>query len=121
MDSAGTIFDIYGGDSNRIESYYRSPSAGAVFIKVNGSSQAVLNSGQTEGKRALGYKTNDSILVTDGAIAGTDTICLIPNNVVSLHIGGLQGGNVQLNRAIKKLAYYPARLTNAQLQALTEG
>jgi hypothetical protein len=37
----------------------------------------------------------------------------------SLTIGSLTGGAFFLNGPIKKIAYYPQRLTNAQLQALT--
>jgi hypothetical protein len=48
----------------------------------------------------------------NGALTGTATRLGIGSNLDNL-------GNTCLNGTIKKIAYYPSRLTNAQLQALT--
>jgi hypothetical protein len=119
INPAGTALDFYGDSQERIEMYYRSPSSGLVFVKANGANQVIFNGEQKSGKRALGYKTNDTALSIDGNSALTDTVCLMPN-ITSLYIGALQTSNVQLNRHIKRIAYYPQRLPNATLQALTE-
>jgi hypothetical protein len=50
-------------------------------------------------------------LVTDtGNTYGTPTL---------LYIGASSVGALQLNGHIRQIAYYPTRLTNAQLQAIT--
>jgi hypothetical protein len=72
-------------------------------------------------KVAMVYKVNDFAASINGATALTDTSGNLPIAVTSrtFTIGGLVGGGLSPNSAIKKLAYYPLRVTNAQLQALT--
>jgi hypothetical protein len=49
----------------------------------------------------------------------TDTDCILPV-VNQFAIGGRLDSSIRyLNGTIKKLAYYPKRLTNAELQGLT--
>ena len=57
---------------------------------------------------------------TNGSAATTDDSVSLPTAATQATIGtnAAVSGNF-LNGTIKKLAYYPARLTNAQLQALT--
>ena len=70
-------------------------------------------------KLALAIKLNDYAFSKNGATASSDTSGGVP--VVSqLTIGGLTASTAnQLNGTIKKIAYYPLRLTNAELQGLT--
>jgi len=72
-------------------------------------------------KQACAYKVNDFAVANSGsASVSTDTQGTVP--VVSQALIGATGTtNVNaLNGTIKKLAYYPRRLSNAQLQALTQ-
>jgi len=69
-------------------------------------------------KIGLAVKTNDVSVVRNGTVSGTDTSFTIPNNVSRLNIG-FANGESYLNGTIKKIAYYPLRLTNAELQGLT--
>jgi hypothetical protein len=65
------------------------------------------------------YKVNDFASVVNGGSAVTDTSGNLPI-VNRLYIGASQiGTSGFINGTIRKLAYYPLRLTNAQLQALT--
>jgi len=99
-------------------------------IFFNGSSQAsslgtfVAQSENTFSQGAFAYALNDLGQSTSGATAGTDADALIPIGVTGLSIGGLQqgwsGAGNYLNGHIRKLSYYPQRLSNATLQALTE-
>ena len=74
--------------------------------------------GNLPGKAAFVYKVNDFASSTNSLVDGTDTSGTIP--VVSqLNIGDRQTGSRSINGTIKKIAYYPSRLSNAQLQALT--
>lgn len=69
-------------------------------------------------KFAGAFKANDFAASINGGAVGTDTSGTIPT-VSSVIIGALYNGSYQLNGTIQRIAYYPARLTNAQLQALT--
>jgi hypothetical protein len=72
-------------------------------------------------KVSLGYKVNDFAASIDGAASLTDTSGVLPviNSVGVFSIGSIRGGGLYINSTIKKIAYYPARLTNEQLVALT--
>jgi len=67
-------------------------------------------------KRIFAYKVNDFEQAINGTSVGTDTSGLIP--VVS-QLNFAATTNINLCGTIKKIAYYPLRLTSAQLQALT--
>jgi hypothetical protein len=72
----------------------------------------------TGSKVAISYKVNDFAQSTNGAAVGTDTSGGVPV-VNRLSIGVTSTDTNRLNGYIKSLSYYPARLTNAQLQAIT--
>jgi hypothetical protein len=66
------------------------------------------------------YKVNDFALYSAGTLVGTDTSGTVPTFITVFNIGSrLAGTNAFLNGTIRKLAYYPTRLTNAQLSAIT--
>ena len=44
----------------------------------------------------------------------------MPDAIDTLAVGRALNGSAQLNGHIKSIKYYPRRLTNAQLQVLTE-
>lgn len=80
----------------------------------------------TEYKCSMTYRTNDFAATANGGAVKTNTAGTIPL-VGTLIIGnGWNNSNASpvneyLNGAIRKLAYYPKRLTNTQLQSLTKG
>jgi hypothetical protein len=49
----------------------------------------------------------------------TDNVGIIPDSFVRLNIGSTGTGNF-LNSTIKKIAYYPTRLTNNEITDLSE-
>lgn len=71
----------------------------------------------TAEKLAFAYKANDFALARNGALVGTDTGGTLPT-VDRLWIGS-GGSGAQINGHIRRLTYYPARLSNALLQSLT--
>jgi hypothetical protein len=89
-------------------------------IVASGASQGNLDvSGAVAGvvyKYAGCYKTNDAAFTVGGATPLTDsTVTLpVPN---SLQVGNLF--NQYLNGHIQRLAYYPRRLANSELQSIT--
>ena len=95
---------------------------GRFEVNFAGVPQAVINnstiSSNTTFRSAGSYKFNDFALSTNAASVGTDTSGSLPAPT-SLSIGSDIGVGQFANGTIKKIAYYPLRLTNAQLQALT--
>jgi hypothetical protein len=80
-----------------------------------------INSGLTSAgtyKYANAYKANDFASVANGGVAATDTSGTVPT-VDRLFIGLSAAGAVPINGHIRSLRYYPTRLSDAQLQALT--
>jgi hypothetical protein len=104
--------------SNRIA--MRNGNNFSSVVTVSGSPVAGLeltawNSNIT--KQAIAYKVDDFAYTTNGASVVTDTSGAIPS-VNRLGIG-LTGTQNFLNGTISRIAYYPVRVTDAQLQALT--
>jgi hypothetical protein len=88
---------------------------------VNGNvTQAGIDAGtvtaNTDNKIGFVYKTNDFAAVINGGTVGTDTSGTLPV-VNRVDIGNFN--NNIMSGTIKKLAYYPARLTNAELVGLS--
>lgn len=72
-------------------------------------------------KVASGFSKDDVAAVSNGGSAVIDTLADIPANIVELDIGSSSSNIADVGVVyIKSIQYYPRRLTNAQLQALTE-
>lgn len=69
-------------------------------------------------KTALAYKANDSNSATNGIAGVTDTDVALPT-ANYMGIANVSGAANVATARILRIAYYPVRLTNAQLQALT--
>ena len=96
----------------------------SAFNVVNGGvSQATVATttaytNYTKRKAGATYKQNSVAVATDGSIGQQDTVAILPA-VDRLYIGASWAGSGQLSGHIYRLAYYPKRLTNEQLQALS--
>jgi hypothetical protein len=100
-----------------------SPRTSGFQVQTNNSAQATIEVGtpsvSTAYKVAGCYKVNDFAASANGAAVVTDTSGTLPI-VDRAYLGGLNDAAlIPINGTIKKLAYYPARLSNANLQALT--
>jgi hypothetical protein len=88
-------------------------------VSANGSSAGPAPVANAPTKFAGVYKTNDVIGYWNGTAGIADTSVTL-DVVTAITIGSANAtANRELNNCIKKLAYYPLRLTNANLQALT--
>jgi hypothetical protein len=110
--------------NNRV--IYRAATTGVtdqVIIRNAGTTYAQLASvgsyTTSATKNSTGYKVNDFALVRNAATPVTDTSGLVPAGCTQILIGSAQGSVEYLSGHIRKLAYYPSRLADAQLQALT--
>lgn len=102
-----------------------SPTEGVQFWNSSGSGTRyrIYKAGTTEvdiststyegAKWGWVYKTNDAALFKNGALLASDTSCAMPTAATSLEIGddGV--------KHISRIAYYPARVSDSALQALT--
>lgn len=68
---------------------------------------------------AMAYKSNDYAQSSNGGAVETDASATLPVGIDTLNIGATTSGSNVLNGHISRLAYYPKRLTNTELQALT--
>jgi hypothetical protein len=137
-DDEGTLYGdavFVNTDSGRLIACLQNTTANTDRITIgNGSStgfngavvagsvvQASINSGTKalNGKIAIVYKTNDFAISGNGGSVGTDTAGTLPA-IVQLSIGVRDVTTASyINGTIKKLTYYPKRLTNEELQGLT--
>jgi len=99
-------------------------ASGTVYGICNdaGLQVALLNLGtpsaSTEIKTIMAYKTNDFAGSLNSATVVTDTLGRVSQGVTVAYIGS-SGINQYINSTIKKIAYFPARLSNEELQEMT--
>jgi len=112
-----------GTASNRI--YFYRPSGGNIFAQVvaGGANQAILDLGivanSTDFKVGLSWKANDFVAVLNGGTPLTDVSGSVPTGLTTFRHGASTAGN-QWNSTTSREAIFPIRLTNAQLQVLTQ-
>jgi len=123
VGSPASEISISDGTNNNRIMWNLGTSNQAPFISVNGSTQATMQSGSFSANEAqklsLGYANNDIAVVTTSGSLVTDTSALIPR-VDKLSLSNGAAGTTPFDGRIRKFAYYPKRLPNATLQALTE-
>lgn len=113
-------------DSSNCLISYATQSGGVLVdqVVVSGASQASLVSVQvlsanTQYKDAFGYTENDFARSFMGNTVQTDTSGTVPSGLTSFRLGYDDGSSPTLNGHIARITYYPTRLPNATLQALT--
>lgn len=72
----------------------------------------------TTTKTASAYQSNNIGLSVQGGSALTDGVANIPN-ITALYIGNANGTQDFINGYIRRITYYPRRLSNAELQSIT--
>jgi hypothetical protein len=113
--------DFYTGVENRIGIYRLQSSANmAAFVMISNVGQASLvNTVSSQPtKTALAFKTDDFALTTNGGTIATDSLGTLPA-ATSIRVGARADGGQAANGHIRKIAYWPKRLSDALLQQLT--
>jgi hypothetical protein len=120
------------GDTTRIIAISDGTANNSIRVNAAATSLAIVTAGNTEAgfnlalninainRLALAYKLNDANGATNGTAGTTDTSVVLP--VVSqLEFGRLAAGasGSILVGYIRKVSYYPIRITNAELQGIT--
>jgi hypothetical protein len=115
-----TLWQIGNGTGNMQMYQYRNSGYISLYAATNNHStnQAGANSSNQVlvtsvfSKFAGGVALNNYASVAAGSLGYTDTSALVPQDVDTFYLGNLSGH-------YKKITYYPKRLSNTQLQALT--
>ena len=110
-------------NDNKIEPSITSTNIYQLAVNLSGSAvgrpeSANTTTANSPAKTAGAYKVNDFAASLNGGTVGTDTSGNLPI-VDRMFIGQRTAGAVSLNGTIRKIAYYPLRLTNAELVSLT--
>jgi hypothetical protein len=117
---SGILAEVNDGTLNNRNNISFVTNVARAATTVGGVSQASIEQAFTDSatqKLAYAVKANDFAFARNGALVGTDTSGSMPT-VTVLNLGGLSGAAV-LNGYIRRLTYYPVRLSDLQLQALT--
>ncbi len=103
------------GAANQTQAAFRSGGSAQAVISIIGA-----YTNYAYRKTAAAYEVDNFAVSGDGSSAFTDTSGIVMSGIDRLFFGASwTGSDNVLNGTIKKLAFYPSRLTDAQLQALT--
>jgi hypothetical protein len=110
-------------EDNRLTLYTASTRTMRWFVNTAGVTEYNSESSAIEdgavGKIAGAYKSNDVISATNGVLASGDTSITLPSSLTHFFIGRTATTFPPLNGHIRKIAYWPRRLSNALLESLT--
>jgi hypothetical protein len=115
------IFSVGAGTSTSVLMRLGSDSNNASFQVLNTTTEVNLSMGTVSSSAKItgAYKVNNFAGVLNGGSISTDTLGTIPV-VDSAFIGSRSGNDRFLNGTIKKLAFYPKRITNTELVGITQ-
>ncbi|MDO9106148.1 MAG: hypothetical protein Q7U57_14435 [Methylovulum sp.] len=120
--AVGVVYLDNGVSTNSIQMRYAAGTQAQFIVNTNGTAIVSLApfGYSTPGlyKRAISFKTNSFQQAINGILPNSETTLGVAPEVSVMLIGRERSGG-QLNGTIKRLAFYPKRLANAQLQALT--
>jgi hypothetical protein len=114
-------FNASGTSNNRIDA--RIPSLS--LVNTGGTQVAALNNSlsQVAGqgyKTAVAYAVDNYAKSTNGSTSATDVSGALPIGINQLEIGSAEARNIPLNQAIKRLTFWPTRLSNTTLQQISQ-
>jgi len=113
-----------GTSDNRLQYAYITASLGGYLVRSGGSTVVELYPAVTASLRraAFAAKANDFAVTYNGATPTIDTSGAMPVGVNQMQIGNLLGAGSTNNffGTIKRLTYWPQRLSNSTLQAITQ-
>jgi hypothetical protein len=118
-----TATGISDGTTNNLNFLYTYSNFAGGQVRTGNVAQADINAGgspanNTTIKSAIAYATNNIAVTANGAVPGTDTSATINTTMSQIGIGSRALGNT-LNGHVRSIRYYPVRLADFQLQALT--
>ena len=111
-------------DSNNRHLVRSNVSSAVKGITIASTTQASINKGSTQTEIAFvrcayGYQQDNFGISTDGGNPSLDTSGSLPDQVVTLNIGNQTGTSSFICGHIKKIQYFPRRLSDTELQEIT--
>jgi hypothetical protein len=113
-DGSNTNFIAQSAQSNNTLITLITTSSSSV---MSSATPATTFSANTQYKMLIAYKQDDSVATVNGTVGTVDTSNTIPT-VTTLRLAASSVASTA-NCWYRRIAYYPTRLSNAQLQALT--
>ncbi len=121
--TTSTMMQIDDGTQDNRHTAVRASGAANLATVVGGVVQANPSGGSwalaTVGKQGYDYATNDFIGAFNGATFGADTSGTVPTSLITLRVGMNASAAAFTFGTISSIRYWPSRLPNATLQALT--
>jgi hypothetical protein len=117
VNAAVTDFFILGGNSSFGEQLIGRAS-GVDTVSIQTGVQIAANTVATE---CFSYAVNNFALSVNGASAQTDVSGANPATMDVLHIGDGVTATRNINGHVRKISYWPQRITNAEVQAFSKG
>lgn len=117
------IFNIWDGTTNNRIGFVGQTTSVANKVDYGGVVQTAVSTvtgGTDSGKVAMAYALDDIAGCKDGGVIVTDSSATIPT-VTSAILGRSSGPSAHLNGHIRSIRYFPSRLPDSELQALTNG
>ena len=116
--TASNCLDVMSSNTGSTSHNYFAVLTGGVSQAYPGATTAY-TAGATY-SLAAAYKVNDFALSRDGGVVATETLGTVPG-VSQMNIGNRGDNTANLNGHISYLAYYPKRISNTELQVVTQG
>lgn len=112
---------LFNDGNNIIELFVKNTDSRVIAVAGGATQVNLIDAGKVSAgvpyTSGAAYRLNDYALATNAGTVLTDTSATVPT-VVNLGIGSRSGG-LPFNGHIRSISYFPVRLSNAQLQALT--
>lgn len=117
LDDISTLNVMYGARTSNSNRFRSSSRTGGVVDLDNSITSPVIADGAVA-KTAFVIATDDSNKALNGTLGTPDTSVTVPP-VSRMRLGSNPFANNDLNGHLQRILYYPRRLTNTEIQALT--
>jgi hypothetical protein len=121
INNGGRYYHVYRSGTNHQIEGVQNTNRFDTFV-YNSATQADIQisaASNVSHKVASAYRIDDFVGCVDGGTVSVDTSGVIPPALDTLNINAYTNSGVLASGNIKKIAYYPVRLTNAELQGMT--
>jgi hypothetical protein len=117
------VFQVDNGSNDQRHKISRYAAVFYGTTRITGSTVVDMSLGTANGNTAYkvdyAYKVNDFAGTSNAGTVATDTSGAVPVPLTTANIGRNGVGGEFLNGTIKRIAYYPRRLANTELQGIT--
>jgi hypothetical protein len=118
-------FTVNDGTGNNAISVATTTTNAGQSIYVSGSFQGTAGiagsyASGTSYRQGAAYRSNDAVDAINGTLGAVDTSCSVPSVTQALIGQGRNGASQPSNGTIRRLTFWPTRLPNSTLQAVTQ-